>query len=113
MHIGIGDFVVYLVLSAIMGLLFGFIGGMGEGYKQSKQDVRRLKRQMDGHKYSAGDIVEVWVPNEDGATVLATISRVYHLLDGNHDYQLLLPGDMHQDVDEEDIKRRVTAGARG
>lgn len=109
MHVGIGDFVIYLCVAVLGGLMFGFIFGMGEGYKQSKQDIRRLKRQMDGHKYSAGDIVEVQVPTEkEGTTVYATISRVYHILDGDHDYQLLLPGGLHQDIDEEDIIGRVS-----
>lgn len=109
MTIGIGDLVIYLCLVALCGLMFGFILGMGEGYKQSKQDIRRMKRQMDGHRYQAGDIVEVQVPTEEeGTTVYATVSRVYHPLDGDHDYELLLPGGLHQDIDEEDIIGRVS-----
>lgn len=114
MTIEIGLFVSFLALALFAGLMTGFVYGLGEGHKMGQQDIRRLKRQMDGHKYQVGDIVEVWVDSRDTlngtSSVYATVSRVYHLLD-DHDYRLLLPGGLHSDIGEEDIKRRVSKGA--
>lgn len=110
MTIGIGDFVIYLILVACTGFLFGWILGMGDGYKQSRQDIRRLKRQMDGHKYEVGDIVQVAGDVLSGWDRIGTVCRVYHLLDGDHDYQILFPGEKRVDVDEEDIARRISKG---
>lgn len=110
--VGLGDLIIFGLMGAVLFLLIGWLIGTGEGFKMARQDIRRLQRQLNGHKYQVGDIVMVDPePDiEEASPFCATISRVYHLLDGDHDYELLLPGGKHLDVDEEDILRRVSKG---